>query len=204
MSSGLSGTCFNAQALAQEYDGRVQVVDNLRISVTLKGAVLDALELAKDKKSAKEIKDYLENQKDLTSIYITPSTLKYLKKGGRITPAAAALGSLLRIKPILSSKGESFEKCGIGLNLAQAKKKMITQMKIDLENKFKELCNANSLVLSIAHTNCPEEALRFKEEVEKEFPNIPVLFNDPLSLSVSCHIGPGAIALAAFPKIIKK
>lgn len=196
MSSGLSGTCSNAKNLAEEFDGRVEVVDNLRISVTQKESVYKAVELAKNGLSAKEIKNILEAEKNLTSIYITLGTLKFLKKGGRITPAAAALGSILRIKPILSSDGGNFEKCAMTINLGQAKKKMIQLIRQDLETKFAENYKAGKMAISIAHTQNQQEAIKFKEEVEKEFPDVKIIYNDPLSLSVSCHIGPGALAIA--------
>lgn len=201
MSSGLSGTCANATKIAENYSGKVQVIDNLRISVTLKQSVLDALQMAKDGKTAKEIKQSFEEQKEYSSIYITMGTLKYLKKGGRITATAAALGSLLRIKPILSSNGGNFEKFAISLNLAQAKKKIIMQLKQDLQTKFKDLYESGKMAISVAHTQNFAEAEKFKDEILKEIPNIEVLWVDPLSLSVSCHIGPGALAAATFPKM---
>lgn len=199
MSSGLSGTCANATALAERYNKRVEVVDNTRISVTLKSSVLEAVKLAGQGKLAKEIKEILEAQKNKTSIYITMGTLKYLKKGGRITATAAALGTLLRIKPILFSDGGNFEKCAVSLNLAQAKKKMISQIKQDLEVKFADLYNSGKMAISVAHTQNEQEALKFKEEILKELPNVKFMWVNPLSLSVSCHIGPGALAVAVYP-----
>lgn len=203
MTSGLSGTCANATRIAESFDGRVQVVDNLRISVTLKASVYEALGLAKKGKSAKEIKEYLEEQRDMSSIYITLGTLKYLKKGGRITPAAAALATLLRVKPILFSNGGNFEKCAISLNLAQAKKKIIMQLKQDLETKFKDLYDAGQMAVAIAHTQNVVEAEKFKQEIIKEIPNVKFFTTDPLSLSVSCHIGAGALAAAVFPNTLE-
>lgn len=195
MSSGLSSTCDNAKRLAQEYNGKVQVVDNERISVTQKMSVYEAIALAKQGKSALEIREYLENSKDKASIYICVDTLKYLKKGGRISATAAALGTMLRIKPILSSRGGRFEKTAVAMSMGQAKKRMIQQIRHELENEFKTENDAGKMVLYIAHTQNEVEALKFKEEVEKEF-GMSVKFVDPLSLSVSCHIGPGALALA--------
>lgn len=202
MSSGLSGTCANATKLAENFNGKVFVIDNKRISVTLKSSVYEALKLANAGKSGLEIKEILEQQANLTSIYITVGTLKYLKKGGRITPAAATLASLLRIKPILSSSGDNFEKCAISLNLAQAKKKMIMQVKQDLETKFKEIYDNGKMAVAVAHTQNLSEAEKFKQEIEKELPNLKILYVDPLSLSVSCHIGAGALAVAVFPNNI--
>ena len=203
MTSGLSGTCANAAKMAESFEGRVFVVDNKRISVTLKTSVCEAVMLAKQGKSGAEIKAYLEAQKDLSSIYITVGTLKYLKKGGRVTPAAAALASLLRIKPILFSDGGNFEKFAISLNLAQAKKKIIMQLKQDLETKFKDLYDAGKMAVSVAHTQNLAEAEKFKQEIIKDLPNVKFLFVDPLSLSVSCHIGAGALAAAVFPNTIE-
>lgn len=195
MSSGLSSTCDNAKRLAVDYDGKVQVVDNQRISVTQKMSVYEAVSLAKEGKSASEIRAYLESTKDKASIYICVDTLKYLKKGGRISATAAALGAMLRIKPILSSRGGRFEKTAVAMSMGQAKKKMIQQIKNELATEFKEEHDQGKMVLYVAHTNNETEAISFKEEVETEF-NMPVKFVDPLSLSVSCHIGPGALALA--------
>lgn len=195
MTSGLSATCGNASAYAESFSGKVQVVDNLRISVTQKQSVMEAVELAKQGKSAKEIKEFLENTKDKASIYIMVDTMKYLKKGGRVTGAAAALGAMLKLKPILYSRGQSFEKYGVVMTLAQAKKKMIAQIKKELETEFKAEYEAGKMVLNIAHTQNYKEALKFKDEVLKEIENIKVRFVDQLSLSVSCHIGPGALAL---------
>ena len=195
MSSGLSSTCDNAKRLAADYDGKVQVVDNQRISVTQKMSVFEAVSLAKDGKSAIEIRQYLEASKDKASIYICVDTLKYLKKGGRISATAAALGTMLRIKPILSSRGGRFEKTAVAMSMGQAKKRMIQQIKNELATEFKAEHEQGKMVLYVAHTHNEAEALKFKEEVEKEF-NMTVKFVDPLSLSVSCHIGPGALALA--------
>lgn len=195
MSSGLSSTCDNAKRLAADYDGKVQVVDNQRISVTQKMSVFEAVSLAKDGKSAIEIRQYLEASKDKASIYICVDTLKYLKKGGRISATAAALGTMLRIKPILSSRGGRFEKTAVAMSMGQAKKRMIQQIKNELATEFKAEHEQGKMVLYVAHTYNEAEALKFKEEVEKEF-NMTVKFVDPLSLSVSCHIGPGALALA--------
>ncbi|MBQ8792687.1 MAG: DegV family protein [Clostridia bacterium] len=195
MSSGLSGTCANAKRLAEGYEGRVQVVDNERISVTQKMSVYEAIELARQGKSALEIKQYLEKTKDKASIYICVDTLKYLKKGGRISATAAALGSMLRVKPILSSRGGKFEKFAMSMSMGQAKKRMIQQIRAELEGEFNEEYQAGKMALYVAHTHNEGEAIKFKEEIEKEF-DLPVVFVDPLSLSVSCHIGPGTLALA--------
>ena len=196
MSSGLSGTCENAKRLAEEFGGKVIIVDNKRISVTQKESVYEAVKLAELGKTAEEIRNYLEETQSKNSIYIMMGVLKYLKKGGRISPAAAALGSLLNMKPILSSRGDKFEKFSIAMSVGQGKKKMMQKIKSELELDFREEYDAGKMVVSVAHTQNEEEANKFKEEIMKEFPNLKFRFVDPLSLSVSCHIGPGALAIA--------
>ncbi|MBP3619884.1 MAG: DegV family protein [Clostridia bacterium] len=196
MSSGLSATCENAKRYAENFDGKVFVVDNLRISITQKESVMEAIALLKMGRTASEIKGYLESTKDKNSIYITVGTLKYLKKGGRISAAAALLGSMLNAKPILSSRGLKFEKYGLVLALSQAKKKMIEKIRSELQTEFKQEYDEGRMVLSIAHTKNEKEAEKFKNEVLKEFPKLSFHFVDPLSLSVACHIGPGSLALA--------
>lgn len=195
MSSGLSATCENAKKFAKKFDGRVFVVDNTRISLSLKESVLEAIAMKKQGMSAKKIKNYLEGSKDKSSIYITVGTLKYLKKGGRISATAAALGSMLNVKPILCSNGGKFEKFSAVLSFNQAKGKMIQQLKKELEGQFKEEYENGKIVVSVAHTNNEQEALKFKDEILANIPNIKFRFVDPLSLSVSCHIGPGALAI---------
>lgn len=197
MSSGLSESCRTAQSLAKAYGKRVCVVDNQRISVTQKQSVLDALKLAGEGKSAQEIADYLTATKLESSIYIALDTLKYLKKGGRLTPAAALVGSILRIKPVLQIQGDKLDAYKKVHSLSQAKQVMIEAMRGDLNTRFKESAIQGKMRLFIAHTNFYAEAETFRKELEAIFPNIPVTLVDPLSLSVSCHIGPGALAVAA-------
>lgn len=197
MSSGLSESCRTAQSLAKAYGKRVCVVDNQRISVTQKQSVLDALKLAGEGKSAQEIADYLTATKLESSIYIALDTLKYLKKGGRLTPAAALVGSILRIKPVLQIQGDKLDAYKKVHSLSQAKQVMTEAMRGDLNTRFKESAMQGKMRLFIAHTNFYAEAETFRKELEAIFPNIPVTLVDPLSLSVSCHIGPGALAVAA-------
>lgn len=197
MSSGLSESCRTAQSLAKAYGKRVCVVDNQRISVTQKQSVLDALKLAGEGKSAQEIADYLTTTKLESSIYIALDTLKYLKKGGRLTPAAALVGSILRIKPVLQIQGDKLDAYKKVHSLSQAKQVMIEAMRGDLNTRFKESAMQGKMRLFIAHTNFYAEAETFRKELEAIFPSIPVTLVDPLSLSVSCHIGPGALAVAA-------
>ena len=198
MSSGLSASCDTAMGLAQEYDGRVHVVDNQRISVTQRQSVLDALTLRDAGRNATQIKQVLEEQKLDSSIYITLETLKYLKKGGRITPAAAALGTLLKLKPVLQIQGEKLDAFAKARTVKQAKSIMIKAVKDDYASRFKE-CQ-DEMQLCIAYTGDISAAMEFHKEVEAEF-GITDIMMDPLSLNVSCHIGPGALALACARKL---
>ena len=194
MSSGLSSSCHTALMLADDYDGKVQVVDNQRISVTQRQSVLDAMELAKRGLTAVQIKEKLEKVKFESSIYIMLDTLKYLKKGGRITPAAAAVGSALRLKPVLTIQGEKLDAFAKARTVKQAKSIMIESMKNDFEKRFQSP-DGKKMHLEMAYTHDLEAAEAFKEEVQAAFPNNEIVLN-PLSLSVSCHIGPGALAIA--------
>lgn len=200
MSSGLSGSCETALAFAREFDGKVQVVNNQRISVTQRQSVLDAVGLAKSGKTAKEIREVLEKEKMESSIYIMLDTLKYLKKGGRITAAAAALGTILRLKPVLQIQGEKLDAFAKARTAKQAKSMMINAIKRDFEERFSAYVAEGNMALAIAHTDNLEAALEFKKEVEEEFKGIDI-YVDELSLSVSCHIGPGALALATAKKV---
>lgn len=199
MSSGLSSSCETAYMLSQDYDGKVEVVNNQRISVTMRQSVIDAKNLAEAGKSAKEIKDILEAAKFDSSIYIMVDTLTYLKKGGRITPAAAALGTLLKLKPVLQIQGEKLDAFAKARTVKQAKNIMIEAMKSDFEKRF-DSADGRNINLEMAYTHDLEAALAFKEEVQVAFPENEIVLN-PLSLSVSCHIGPGALAIACSKKI---
>ncbi|WP_167956994.1 DegV family protein [Anaerosporobacter faecicola] len=200
MSSGLSSSCETAKMLASDYDGKVQVVDNQRISVTQRQSVLDAMELVKAGKSAVEIREYLESVKFESSIYITLDTLKYLKKGGRITPAAAAIGAVLNLKPVLQIQGEKLDAYSKSRGKKQAKKVMIEAMRKDMQERFGCTEEKQTIHLEAAYAGNLEEALLWKEELEKEFPAYEVHM-DPLSLSIACHIGYGALAIACSKKI---
>ena len=199
MSSGLSETCHTLQHFAEteeRFKDKVFVVDNQRISITQRQSVMDGLKLAKEGKSGKEIAKWLMDTKMQSSIYIMVGTLKYLKKGGRLTPAVAAIGTLLKIKPVLQIQGFKLDQFAKVRKLADAKTTMINALKNDLQTRFKELAEAGKMTISVAHTNNYEEAEKFKEELKEQFPNIEFTYVDPLSLSVSCHIGPGALACA--------
>ena len=194
MSSGLSGSYQTAAMLAEDYEGKVHVVNNQRISVTQRQSVLDALRLLKVGKSAKEIKDILEEDKFNSSIYLMVDTLVYLKKGGRITPAAAALGTLLKLKPVLQIQGERLDAFAKARTVSQAKSIIINAVKSDIDKRFGGLSKEN-ISLHMAYAHDLDRILEFKEEVLKEFPGYDINLY-PLSLSVATHIGPGCIALA--------
>ena len=200
MSSGLSGSCQSAMAFAADYDGRVQVVNNQRISVTQRQSALDALQLAAADKDAAQIKEFLENDKFNSSIYIMLDTLYYLKKGGRITPAAAAIGTMLRLKPVLTIQGEKLDAFAKARTTSQGKTMMINAIKKDINERFGGMTEDKHIWLQIAYTHDRAAAEQFRTEVEAEFPGYDIHI-DPLSLSVACHIGPGALALACCKKI---
>lgn len=199
MSSGLSSSCETAIMLAQDYDGKVQVVNNQRISVTQRQSVIDAKRLAEQGKGAADIKEILEREKMESSIYIMVDTLSYLKKGGRITPAAVALGTLLKLKPVLQIQGEKLDAFAKARTVKQAKSIMIEAMKNDFANRFHDP-EGKHMYLEMAYTYDLEAAEAFREEVKAAFPGLEIVL-DPLSLSVSCHIGPGALAVACSKEI---
>lgn len=200
MSSGLSGSCQSAMAFAADYDGKVQVVNNQRISVTQRQSALDALQLAAAGKNAAQIKEFLENDKFNSSIYIMLDTLYYLKKGGRITPAAAAIGTMLRLKPVLTIQGEKLDAFAKARTTSQGKTMMINAIKKDINERFGGMTEDKHIWIQIAYTYDRAAAEQFRTEVEAEFPSYDIHL-DPLSLSVACHIGPGSLALACCKKI---
>ncbi|MBQ7065977.1 MAG: DegV family protein [Lachnospiraceae bacterium] len=205
MSSGLSGSCQTAIMLSneEEFEGKVHVVNNQRISVTQRQSVLDAIRLSEEGKTADEIKEILEEDKLNSSIYIMLDTLYYLKKGGRITPAAAALGTLLKLKPVLQIQGEKLDAFAKARTKNQGKSIMLTAMENDIKNRFGGLSEDDEELdvhLQMAYTKDLEAANAFKEEVAAKFPGNEICM-DPLSLSVACHIGPGALAVAVTKKL---
>lgn len=195
MSSGLSSSCETAHMLAEDFDGRVQVVNNQRISVTQKQSVLEAKKMAEQGESASAIKDVLEKYKMDSSIFITVDTLKYLKQGGRITPAAAAIGSVLNIKPVLQIKGEKLDAFTKARGMKLAKKKMLEAVEKELNENFGPSVNKEEVNIQAAYTGCREEAVLWAEEIKERFPGHKFEM-DPLSLSIACHIGYGALAIA--------
>ena len=197
MSSGLSASCSTAMGLAQDYDGKVQVVDNQRISVTMQQSVMDAKHLATAGKSAAQIKEILEKEALESSIYLMVDTLKYLKKGGRITPAAALLGSALNLKPLLQIQGDKLDAYKKVRGVKAAKKNMLEAMKKDVEGRFSDYVTKGQLKLHVAYTTDEETAKQWMEEVQNAFPDIPITRMDTLSFCVTCHTGPGVLAIAA-------
>ena len=199
MSSGLSGSCQTAFMLAQDYDNKVFVVDNQRISVTLRQSVYDALNLAAKGMDGAQIRDILIKDKFNSSIYIMLDTLKYLKKGGRITPAAAAFGELLKIKPVLQIQGEKLDAFAKARTISSGKSIMFNAIRDDAEKRFGGL-DPDNVDIFVAYTDgCDVD--EYLKEIEAEFPGFKVEYHDPLSLSISCHIGPGAIAIACNKKL---
>jgi DegV family protein with EDD domain len=195
MSSGLSNSCETAMALAQDFDGKVQVVNNQRISITQRQSVLDALELVKAGRNAAQVKEALEREKMESSIYITLETLKYLKRGGRITPAAAAIGTVLNLKPVLQIQGEKLDAFAKVRGKKPAKRTMLKALKADFDTRFAQYVQSGEMRIMAAYAGNPEEAEEWKHEIEEAFPGYDVHM-DPLSLSVACHIGYGALAIA--------
>jgi DegV family protein with EDD domain len=200
MSSGLSSSCQTAIMLAEDFEGKVFVVNNQRISVTQRQSVLDAKEMADQGISPQAIKEKLEETKMDSTIYITLDTLEYLKKGGRITPAAALLGSFLRIKPVLTIQGEKLDAFAKARTMKQAKSMMIAAIKKDMDERFNDPTGAEAH-LSVVHSDSLEAAQEFKRELQELFPEAGDIYVDHLSLSVSCHIGPGALAVTCTKKM---
>ncbi len=199
MSSGLSGSFQSAVMLAEDFDGKVQVVNNQRISVTQRQSVMDAKLLAGRGMDAYEIKEFLEKDKFNSSIYIMLDTLYYLKKGGRITPAAAAIGTILKLKPVLTIQGDKLDAYARARTANQGKSIMTSAIRNDMESRFGGAAPDN-IWLEIAYTKDRQAAEQFAQELLKEFPGFDIEIN-PLSLSVACHIGPGSLAVACCKKI---
>ena len=200
MLSGLSGSCETAMMLAEEYDGKVKVVNNQRISVTQRRSVMEAKALADAGKNAEEIKALLEEIKLESDIYITLDTLKYLKKGGRLTPAAAAIGTVLNLKPVLRIKGEKLDAFSKARGWKSAKKTMIQTIQKVIDKEFSDCKGPENLYIDAAYTGNQEDANEWKRELEETFPEYDI-YMAPLSLSVACHIGPGARAVTVTKRL---
>ena len=197
LSSGLSQTALTIKNMAEteeEFIGKVFALDNHRVPITEKQPVFDSLKMIEEGKSAEEIYNWLNETAPYSSIYISVATLKFLKKSGRLTPAVAAIGTLLKIKPVLQIQGSVLDKYAQVRKMSDAKKTMIAALKNDLEGRFKKFRDEGKMTIGVAHTNCPDEADKFAEELRAEFPDCELRFVDPLSLGVACHIGPGALA----------
>lgn len=197
LSSGLSATALTIKKMAEtepEFIGKVFALDNHRVSITQKQTVYDALKMISEGKSIEEVYEWLQSTAKISSIYIAVATLKFLKKSGRLTPAVAAIGTLLKIKPVLQIQGSVLDTYAKVRKMADAKKTMIEALRNDLTGRFKEYREQGKLTIGVAHTNCFGEAEKFAEELKAEFPDCELRFVDPLSLSVACHIGPGALA----------
>lgn len=197
MSSGLSESCNSAKVFAEDYDGRVEIADNHRISVTMEQSVYDALKYAEQGMNAFEIKNRLEKEAYDASIYIAVDTLAYLKKGGRVTAAAAAIGTVLNLKPVLTIQGEKLDAYAKERGMKKARRVMIKAMQKDFEERFAELDKQGRMKLCISYSYVDDETLQsWIDEVNEAFPGRDLLINQ-LSLSIGCHIGPGALAIAA-------
>ena len=202
MSSGLSQSFATANNLAKDFSGKVFVVDNHRISVSLKHSVMDAVKLREQGKSGAEIKQILEEMAMDSSIYIAVDTMKYLKKGGRITPTAAMIGTILKLKPVLQIHGDKLDKYGLPRNTQKAKELIKSALKEDIENAYANYAQNGELVLDIAYTDNEEQANAFAQELQVAFPALSLRYCEPLPLSVACHVGPGSLG-AAVTRVLK-
>lgn len=198
MTAGLSSSCATAQMLAEEYGGRVQVADNRRISVPQRRSVMDALKLAESGADAVEIRETLERQRDDSTIYITVDTLKYLRKGGRVSGVEAMAGTMLNIKPVMEIRDEKLNAIAKVRGMKAARRLMLERVQADLEGRLKPLRDSGELVLSLAYSQVSDEVLAdWRAEILAAFPNDRFVEGDPLTLSIACHTGPGALAVGA-------
>ena len=203
MSGALSKSCETAQMLAKDYDGRVQVVDSRRVSVPQKMMVMDGTALVKEGKSAAEIRQLLSESAMDCAIYIAVDTLKYLKRGGRITGAAAAVGTMLNIKPILLMKGEKLDAYEKARGMKAAKRIMLQAVHRELEGPFKQAAEKDEICIQMAHT-CVDtsQAEEWEERIREEFPDLR-LEAAPLPLCTACHIGPDGLGIGITRRLRK-
>lgn len=199
LSSGLSEACNSAinASREEEFAGKVFVVDNGRVSILNRVAMFQAKALIEQGKSAQEIKDYLEQTRTESKAYIAVDTLKYLKKGGRITPAAAAIGTLLNIKPILEVGNGKLDSCAKVMSMKQAKQKIVSIIRKEIEEKYPEELKNGQILIAVAHSQEDVECAELKQfeaEVKDAFKDSKFYCNDSLPLFVVCHTGPGALA----------
>ena len=200
LSSGLSEACNTALNASheEEFENRVFVVNNQRVAFLNKIAMFTARQMIDEGKSGKEIKEYLENTKMDCGVYIAVDTLKYLKKGGRVTPAAAAIGTLLNIKPILQIHGGKLDAFAKVMSMKQAKAKMIQATRREIEERFPEEAKNGQVYIGMAHSYPNVDAVEIKEfetEVREAFSDMPFFTHDPLPLFIVCHTGPNAMAV---------
>lgn len=201
MSSALSGSCATARLLAEDYDGRVTVIDNQRISATQRASVLDAVELANAGYTAAGIEEILLAERLSASIYISVDTLKYLKKGGRVTPAAAAFGTVLGIKPVLQIQGDKLDALAMAHGTKAAKRQMLDTLERDLEGRF---AGVEGITVEAAYTCTDEEAAEWAGEIRARFGPLFDGYITPLPLSIACHIGPGAFGTGCVKRLKAK
>ena len=193
MSSGLSGSCQSAALFAQDYDGRVQVVDNHRISVTQKESVISALRLVEQGYDAGQIRDFLEKHAYDASIYITVDSMEYLKKGGRVTPAAATLATVLNLKPVLTIQGDKLDAFAKVRGMKLAESKMIEAIHQDRAERFKDVPESRLLIETAGTLENGELAEHWRQQVQAEFPFAKVSYAN-LPCSIACHLGMNSIA----------
>ena len=193
MSSGLSGSCQSAALFAQDYDSRVQVVDNHRISVTQKESVISALRLVEQGYDAGQIRDFLEKHAYDASIYITVDSMEYLKKGGRVTPAAATLATVLNLKPVLTIQGDKLDAFAKVRGMKLAESKMIEAIHQDRAERFKDVPESRLLIETAGTLENGELAEHWRQQVQAEFPFAKVSYAN-LPCSIACHLGMNSIA----------
>ena len=203
MSSGLSGSCQSAALFAQDYDGRVQVVDNHRISVTQKESVISALRLVEQGYDAGQIRDFLEKHAYDASIYITVDSMEYLKKGGRVTPAAATLATVLNLKPVLTIQGDKLDAFAKVRGMKLAESKMIEAIHHDREARFKDIPESRLLIETAGTLESEELAEHWRQQVQAEFPFARVSYAN-LPCSIACHVGMNSVAAVIMTEEVQR
>lgn len=203
MSSGLSGSCQSAALFAQDYDGRVQVVDNHRISVTQKESVISALRLVEQGYDAGQIRDFLEKHAYDASIYITVDSMEYLKKGGRVTPAAATLATVLNLKPVLTIQGDKLDAFAKVRGMKLAESKMIEAIHQDRAERFKDVPESRLLIETAGTLENGELAEQWRQQVQAEFPFAKVSYAN-LPCSIACHLGMNSVATVIMTEEVQR
>ena len=203
MSSGLSGSCQSAALFAQDYDSRVQVVDNHRISVTQKESVISALRLVEQGYDAGQIRDFLEKHAYDASIYITVDSMEYLKKGGRVTPAAATLATVLNLKPVLTIQGDKLDAFAKVRGMKLAESKMIEAIHQDRAERFKDVPESRLLIETAGTLENGELAEHWRQQVQAEFPFAKVSYAN-LPCSIACHLGMNSVATVIMTEEVQR